>query len=142
VFEVFSSRCNTRAFLLVKLKPEILRAQLRQVERTQRTTRKIYARRKSKASSVCLHFFGRPTSPAHVPRLPAPADQPNASVPTQKPAPPFPIQASFTSSVFMGIKRDYFVSQKIPTNPFTSPVLNDIIPRYPLSYPSISTFFA
>lgn len=51
-------------------------------------------------------------------------------------------EALFTSKVFMGMGGDYFVSRKIPTSPFTSPVLNDIIPRYPLPSPLIPTFFA
>jgi hypothetical protein len=35
----------------------------------------------------------------------------------------------------MGIGGGYFVFRKIPTSPFTSPVLNGIISRYPLPFP-------
>jgi hypothetical protein len=52
------------------------------------------------------------------------------------------VKVLFISSVFMGMGGDYFISRKIPTEPFTSLVLNEIIPRYPLPYPPIPTFFA
>jgi hypothetical protein len=35
----------------------------------------------------------------------------------------------------MGMRGDYFVSRKISTSPFTSSVLNEIIPRYLLPSP-------
>jgi hypothetical protein len=45
------------------------------------------------------------------------------------------LKALFTSGVFKGIGRDYFVSQEVPDGLFTRPVLKGRIPGYPHKSP-------